>query len=69
MKRTSSQCGLGDSDCVWLLDDQSFQKMGESMYQNHSKLLGLYDELSTFLTQIVCRGRGVTVMNEVSVFL
>ena len=70
VKRASSQCGLDDSDCVWLLDDQSFEKMGESMYQNHSKLLGLYDELSTFLTQInVCRGRGVTESHEVSVFL
>ena len=70
VKRASSQCGLGDSDCVWLLDDQSFEKMGESMYQNHSKLLGLYDKLSTFLTQInVCRGRGVTESHGVSLFL
>ena len=61
VKRASNQCGLGDSDSMWLLDDQSFEKMGESMYHNHSKLFGLYDELSTFLTQInVCRGRGVT---------
>ena len=65
-----SRCGLDDSNPAWLLDDQSFKKMGESMSQNYSKLLGLYDELSTFLTQInVCRGRGVAESHEVSLFL
>lgn len=64
------QRGMDDSSPSWLLDDQSFEKMGESMQQNHAKLLGLYDELSTFLTQInVCRGRGVAESHEVSLFL
>ena len=69
---TQARCqrGLDDTDPSWFLDDQSFEKMGESMHHNHSKLLGLYDELSTFLTQInVCRGRGVAESHEVSLFL
>ena len=64
------QSGLNNVDPSWLLEDQSFEEMGESMSLNHSKLLGLYDELSTFLTQInVCRGRGLGESHEVSIFL
>lgn len=70
VENARSQCGLSETDPSWLLDDQSFEKMGESMSLNHSKLLGLYDELSTFLTQInVCRGRGMAESHEVSLFL
>lgn len=40
------------------------------MAENHSKLLGLYDELSTFLIQTnICRGRGVADSHEVAIFL
>ena len=70
VKQTCIHRGIQKPDSAWLLDDQSFEKMGDSMYRNHSKLLGLYDELSTFLTQInVCRGRGVAESHEVSLFL
>lgn len=62
--------GLSDSDPAWLLDDQSFEKMGDSMSMNHCKLLGLYDELSTFLAQLnICRGRGITESHEGAMFL
>ena len=63
--------GLDNTDPAWILDDQTFEKkMGDSMAENHSKLLGLYDELSTFLTQInICRGRGVADSHEVALFL
>jgi hypothetical protein len=37
----------------WLLDEASIEKMGELMATNHSKLLGMYDELTTFLECIV----------------
>ena len=61
---------MGDTDPAWLLDDQSFEKMRESMFMNHSKLLGLYDELSTFLAQLnICRGHGVAESHEVALFL
>ena len=70
VQASREQCGLNDIDPSWLLEDQSFEKMGESMSQNHCKLFGLYDELSTFLSQInVCRGRGVGESHEVSIFL
>ena len=36
----------------WVLDDASFEKMGAMMASNNNKLLGIYDELGTFLSQI-----------------
>ena len=40
------------------------------MATNHSKLLGMYDELSTFLAQInVYRGRGLSDSHDLSTFL
>ena len=43
VQASREQCGLNDIDPSWLLEDQSFEKMGESMSQNHCKLFGLYD--------------------------
>ena len=49
---------------------QSFEKMGALMHDNHSKLLGLYDELTMFLAQMnIFRGKGVTDSQELAVFL
>lgn len=54
----------------WFLDDQSFEKMGALMCENNSKLLGLYDELAMFLSQMnVFRSKGVTDSHELAVFL
>ena len=39
-----------------MMDDQSFEKMGELMEENHCKLLGLYDELPMFLKLISAEG-------------
>lgn len=40
------------------------------MFQNHWKLLGLYDELSMFLSQVnIFRGRGLSDSHELAVFL
>ena len=51
-----------------MLDDQSFEKMGSLMADNHGKLLGLYDEL--VLSQInVFRGRGLSDSHELALFL
>ena len=64
------RCGLDDSAPSWYLDDQSFEKMGAIMNENHCKLLGLYDELAMFLSQInVFRGRGLADSHELSLFL
>lgn len=55
-----AKCGIDDSHPSWFLDDQSFEKMGALMSENEWKLLGLYDELAMFLSQInVFRGRGL----------
>ena len=36
----------------WTLSDQTFEKLGELMSQNGNKALGLYDELTNFLSQV-----------------
>lgn len=46
-----AHCQCAESDASWLSDDQSFEKLGEQMEGNYGKLLGLYDELSMFLSQ------------------
>ena len=67
---TRSACLLDGTSPPWFLDDQSFEKLGALMDENHSKSLGLYDELSMFLTQLnVFRARGVMESHELAVFL
>ena len=69
IEETRRQCGL-DSSTSWLMDDQSFEKMGDLMQKNDWKLLGLYDELSMFLSQVnIFRGRGLSDSQELAVFL
>ena len=64
------KCGLSCADTSWCLDDQSFKKMGSLMSENHYKLIGLYDELAMFLSQInVFRGRGLADSHELALFL
>jgi len=59
-----------DNGPLWCLGDQSFEKLGELMQENKWKILGLYDELPTFLAQInVCRGRTLAESQQVSIFL
>lgn len=59
-----------ENTASWLSDDQSFEKMGDLMFYNHWKLLGLYDELPMFFSQInISKGRGFTDSHELSIFL
>jgi len=44
-----SDSGLEENQPSWFLDNQSFEKMGALM-NNNWKLLGLYGELSIFLS-------------------
>ena len=45
-------------------------KNGDLMHENHGKLLGLYDELSTFLTQMnLYRGKGLAESHDLALFL
>ena len=41
-----------DSALSWLADDQSLENMGALMNENNGRLLGLYDELSMFFSQM-----------------
>lgn len=70
VEKTRVKCGLSSMDPSWCLDDQSFEKMGSLMSDNHCKLIGLYDELAMFLSQInVFRGRGLSDSHELALFL
>jgi len=65
-----SQLGLKDTDPSWLFEDASFEKMGALMRVNSCRLLGFYDELSTFLTQInLYHGRALSDSHELALFL
>ena len=61
---------VGDPSTPWLLDDATFEMMGKLMAQNSDRIFGLYDELTTFLTQInLYRGRGLADSHELAMFL
>ena len=70
LRNVRGKLNLSSVDPEWLLDEASFEKMGELMATNHAKLLGVYDELSTFLAQInVFRGKGLSDSHDLSTFL
>lgn len=70
LKKVQSKCKLTNSDPAWRVDDVSFEKLGDMMANNNGKLLGMYDELSTFLAQInIYRGKGISDTHELSTFL
>ena len=47
-----THANVGSDSSSWFIDDQSMEKMGALMNENNSKLLGLYDELAMFLSQM-----------------
>ncbi len=68
--RVRERCGYTPHDPVWLLGDATCEKMGDLMAANGGRLLGLYDELSTFLSQLnLYRGKGLTLSHELALFL
>ena len=70
LQRVREKVKLAKQHPSWLLDEASFEKMGELMAHNHSKLLAMYDELSTFLAQMnVYRGKGLCESHDLSTFL
>ena len=70
LQLTRELCGQDERDPVWAIDDATFEKMGVLMSRNSARLLGLYDELAAFLTQInLYRGRGLSDSHELSLFL
>lgn len=54
LKRVRTKLNVSKTSPPWLLDEASFEKMGDLMASNHCKLLGLYDELSTFFGTDQC---------------
>ena len=70
LRKARVKIGLQEDDPSWLLEEATFEKMGALMADNHSKLLGLYDELSSFLTQInLYKARGLSDSHDLAVFL
>ena len=68
--RVQAKCGLTSRDPAWLLGDATCEKMGDLMAANGGRLLGLYDELSTFLTQLnLYKGKGLAFSHELALFL
>ena len=59
-----------DTDPTWFLQDATFEKMGQMMSENGGRLLGMFDELSAFLTKIkLYSSRGLTESHELAMFL
>lgn len=70
VSKAQQEASIDKGDVSWCLDDQSFEKMGALMAENHGRSLGIYDELAMFLSQInVFRSRGLADSHELAVFL
>ncbi len=55
---------------TWTLEEASFEKMGMIMEENNGRLLGLYDELSSFLTGInLYNSKGISDSHNIYKFL
>ena len=70
LQRIRTLAGVTKDEPAWSMDDASFEKMGVLMQENSSRLLGFYDELSAFLTQInLYKGRNLSDSHELALFL
>ena len=70
IQQVRKKCGYRPIDAVWLLGDTTCEKMGDLMAANDGRLLGLYDELSSFFTQMnLYRGKGFNLSHELTLFL
>ena len=70
MRDVRAACKVTEKDPSWVFDDATFEKMSTLMHINSARLLGIYDELSAFLTKInLYRGRGLSDSHELAVFL
>ena len=70
LEKVRRRCGVGDNDPASLVNHSAIEKMAAIMSKNGSRLFGLYGELSASLNQRNhYRGRGLTVKQELAVFL
>ena len=64
------RCGRKESHPTWTLEEATFEKMGVLMAENDGKLLGLYDELSSFLTGMnLYNSKGLSESHDIHKFL
>ena len=70
LQHVRASTGITDDQPTWSVDDATFEKMGALMHANASRLIGLYNELSAFLTQTnLFRGRNLSDSHELAMFL
>ena len=70
IRQVRHQCSRKDIHSPWTVEESSFEKMGALMASNDAKLLGLFDELSSFLTQINLYGsKGISDSHDMATFL
>ena len=70
LRKARLAIGMDEANSPWLLEEATFEKMGAMMAENHCKLLGLYDELASFLTQInLYKARGLSDSHDLALFL
>lgn len=68
--KVRKRCNRKDSHPTWTLEEASFEKMGALMAENNGRLLGLYDELSAFLTGInLYNSKGLSDSHDIHKFL
>jgi hypothetical protein len=68
--KVRNKCKITPLDPVWFVGDATCEKMGDLMAANGGRLLGLYDELSSFLSQLnLYRGKGLNLSHELALFL
>lgn len=59
-----------ESEPMWLFLDATLEKMKALMAENEGRLLGMFDEMSSFLTKIkLYTGRGLADSHELAMFL
>ena len=57
-------------DTQWLAGESSIERLGFNMAENGGRLIGIYDELSHFLTQMnILKNKGLTDTQELSTLL
>ena len=70
LEKVKKEANVTEMDPAWVLGDSSFEKMGSLMSENAGRLLGIYDEMSTFLTQInLYSGRNLSESHQLALFL
>lgn len=67
---TRSSLGMTDESPAWSAEEATMEKLGSLMNDNKSKMLGLYDELTHFLTQMnIYKGKTLTDSQDLAILL